>query len=201
MKWIHGMVIGFGMIGSLWAAPQPVAKDEAQGWLNHLLPLPHEITIAKSVTIKPADLGIVVKTDAGPVQRQILADLTALFQERAGQAPSGTAFQIILGVLDEKGQIEGHTVTDAVRLKSCPNSVQAYIIRPDGNNRLVVAALNEKGLYYGGQTLRQLLAAKLTRDAVTIPLATVTDWPDMEERGVWHAPFKAMPWMAALKLN
>jgi len=201
MKWMRWMVVGFGMIGSVWAAPQAVPEAEQQQWIKHLLPLPHEIAIAKSVTLKPADIGIVIRNDAGPVQVQILADLTALFQERAGQMPTGTTFQIILGVLDEKGQVEGRAVADAAHLKSCPNSAQAYLIRPDGDTRLVVAALNEKGLYYGAQTLRQLLAAKLTRDSIIIPLAVVTDWPDMEERGVWNSPFEAIPWMAALKLN
>ena len=134
------------------------------------------------------------------MQAQILEELTALFRERSGQAPTGAVFQIGLGVLDEKGRVEGRTVTDAGRLQACPNKAQAYIIRPDGESRLVVAALNEKGPYYGAQTLRQLLGAKLTRDAVSIPFATVTDWPVMEERGLWNSA-QVMPWLSSLKLN
>ena len=63
-----------------------------------------------------------------------------------------------------------------------------------------MAALDERGLYYGAQTLRQLLEAKFTADAVTIPLATVTDWPDMEERGSWNSA-RVVPFLSSLKLN
>jgi hypothetical protein len=176
------------------------AKLEQQEWVNHLLPLPHEIAIPKSVTLKPGEVGVVIKTNAGPVHQQIQAELATLFKERAGQAPTGTAFQIIFGVLDDQGRVEGHAASDAARLKSCPNPTQAYLIRPEGDHRLVVAALNERGLYYGAQTLRQLLEARFTADTITIPLATITDWPDLEERGSWNSA-RVVPFLSALKLN
>jgi hypothetical protein len=183
-----------------WAAPKAVPEAERQLWLNHLLPLPHEVAVERSVTLRPADVGLVIRADAGPVQAQIQAEITALFQEKAGQAPAGAGFQMVLGLLDDRGQVEGRAVADAGRLRSCPNPEQAYLIRPDGDDRLLVAALHERGLYYGAQSLRQLLAAKLTPAAVTIPLATVTDWPDMEERGSWNSG-PVVPFVASLKLN
>ncbi|NLY00092.1 MAG: hypothetical protein GXY83_28670 [Rhodopirellula sp.] len=200
MKWYWWTTIGLAMAGSVCAAPQAVPEAEQQQWLGHLLPLPHEIAVAGAVTRKPADVGIVVRIDAGPVHEQIYAELAALFQEGSGQIPTGSGFEILVGLLDDKGQVEGRAVPDAARLRSCPNSKQAYLIRPDGDNRLIVAALNERGLYYGAQTLRQLLTVRLKPDAVTIPLATVTDWPDMEERGSWNSA-RVIPFLSSLKLN
>ena len=43
MKWQRWMAAEFGIAGSLWAAPVAVPQGERQQWLNHLLPLPHEI--------------------------------------------------------------------------------------------------------------------------------------------------------------
>lgn len=201
MRHMRWMVILAGLTGLAGAAPRPATDTERQNWLNYLLPLPHEIVIDQAATFNPADIGLVIDAEAGPVQAQIRDELTALFQEPAGQAPTGSAFQIYLGVLDGQGRVGGQAVADAGRLKTCPNSRQAYLIRPAGDAGLVVAALDEKGLYYGAQTLRQLLSAGvLTNGSVRIPLAEVTDWPDMEERGIWNSA-RVVPRLAALKLN
>lgn len=85
-----------------------------------------------------------------------------------------------------------------------PHPEQAYIIRPIGSSGLVVAGLDDKGIYYGIQTLRQLLTARLTKTAVIVPLVTVTDWPDFEERGLWNSGLSSptqLPWLAGMKLN
>ncbi|NUQ61560.1 MAG: hypothetical protein HUU20_03675 [Pirellulales bacterium] len=194
------VVFGLAMVGSLSASPLAVPEAEQRQWLDHLLPLPHEITIGRSVTLKSADVAVVVNTDAGPVHEQIHAELRALFQGDVAREPAKEGFQILFGVLDGNGQVQGHAVPGAARLQSCPNAEQAYLIRPDGDRCLIVAALHERGLYYGAQTLRQLLEARFTPDAITIPLATVTDWPDMEERGSWNSA-RVVPFLASLKLN
>lgn len=186
--------------GSLWAAVRPVSEAEQHVWIQHLLPLPHAIAITQAAEVAPGEVGLLINAGAGPVQAQIRDELTALFQESAGHAPTGSAFQIFLGVLDGQGRVGGQAVADAGRLKNCPNSKQAYLIRPVGDAGLVVAALDETGLYYGAQTLRQLLSAGMTPGGVKIPLASVTDWPDMEERGIWNSP-RVVPSLSALKLN
>ena len=47
----------------------------------------------------------------------------------------------------------------------------------------------------------QLLAPKLTNEQVAIPLASVIDWPDVDERGLWNFDLDLIPWLASLKLN
>ena len=59
------------------------------------------------------------------------------------------------------------------------------MIRPVDGNRLVLAALDERGVFYAALTLRQLLESRFAGETVTLPLAVVTDWPDLAERGEW----------------
>ncbi|NOZ21557.1 MAG: hypothetical protein GXP25_10770 [Planctomycetes bacterium] len=179
----------------------PVPEDQAATWIDHLVPLPHEISITQKVTIPPGDISIRLRQDAGDIEKQSLTELKDLLRTMAGGAPSGTKFEILIGVLDEAGQVEGVAVDCAARLKELPNRDQAYLIQPVGQSKLVVAALDPKGVYYGVQTLIQLLGPGSTRDEIAIPLASVVDWPDMDERGLWNFDLDLIPWIASLKLN
>jgi len=174
----------------------PLSPAEQQGWLDWLIPLPHEIRVQRAVTVKPADVGLQPGPAPGAVTQQALSDLRGLFKERAGVDPSGAAFKIALKLADGTQQQAA-----AARLRGFPNSEQAYLIESDGDKALTVAALTEKGLYYGAQTVRQLLERTLAPAAVTVPLVSVADWPDFEERGMWNTPVSLCPWYASLKLN
>jgi hypothetical protein len=89
------------------------------------------------------------------------------------------------------------------RLKALPSSDQAYVFEPMGDDGLLLAALHGKGLFYAAATLVQLLAPRLTHERVTLPVAEIVDWPDLEERGLWNFPDPPtwIPWLASLKLN
>ena len=91
---------------------------------------------------------------------------------------------------------------DLQRLRDAPYPQQAYTIQNVSDNRLVVAALNERGVYHGVCTLRQLLEPELSSKAVAWPSLRVFDWPDMEERGLWNHPLSGwLPWTSLIKLN
>ena len=79
-----------------------------------------------------------------------------LFQEKTGAVPSGTAFEIIIGILDARNMVAGITVDNADRLDSLPNNDQAYIIRPV-DDKLILTGINGKGVYYAVMTLMQLI--------------------------------------------
>ena len=51
-------------------------------WTSYLLPLPHEIRIADSVRCKPGEVGIALREQAGPIERQGAAELEALFVDK-----------------------------------------------------------------------------------------------------------------------
>ncbi|MBT4485697.1 MAG: hypothetical protein HOC71_18675, partial [Candidatus Latescibacteria bacterium] len=180
-----------------------VTRTEQNEWLRHLIPLPHEITIQKKITLNPKDVSITVRNGAGEIEKNAANELKNLFEEKSGTAPSGTAFEIIIGTVDSRGKLDGITVENAGRLKELPNNNQAYVIQPHGSKKLILAALDQKGIYYAAMTLRHLLAPFISRESVAIPLAEVVDWPDLEERGLWlfSDPPNWIPWLSSLKIN
>jgi len=190
-----------GGVGSLWAEVATVADKEAAGWLDSLIPLPHEISIRQKVSLRPEVLAIRVRANASEVEKQALADLLTLIREKTGASPTGSEFEALIGVADEQGRLEGAAVEGFERLKTLPNKEQSYVIVPQGEKRLIVAGLGPPGVYYGAQTLCQLLERTLTKERVVVPLARVTDWPDLEERGLWNNDLDMIPWLASLKLN
>ena len=152
-----------------------------QLWTSNLLPLPHEIRIADSVRCKPGEVGIALRDQAGPIERQGAAELEALFVEKGAAKPNGGAFTIDIGVAPANS-------TAIERLQSLKNKAQAYLIEPRGRDGLVLTGLDERGVYYACQTLIQLLEPEMSQEQVHIPLAQVLDWPDMDERGLWNFP-------------
>ena len=165
-------------------------------WTSYLLPRPQEIRIADSVRCKPSEVGIALRDQAGPIEQQGAAELEALFVEKGRAKPDGRGFTIDIGVAEA-------TSAAMARLKGLHNKAQAYLIEPQGRDRLVLTSTDERGVYYACQTLIQLLEPEMSRDQVHIPLAEVMDWPDMDERGLWNFPEPEawIPWLAALKLN
>ena len=164
-------------------------------WKRYLLPLPHEITFWGDVECRPEGVSVVARPGAGAIEKHAAAMLERLCATAAGGKPVGGAFEIAIGVVDSG--------PDAERLRGLPNCEQAYTIRPEGQQRLVLAALSEPGISYAARTLRQLLEPMRAPDSIRIPLVSVTDWPDLNERGMWNfpPPEEWIPWMASMKLN
>ena len=182
-----------------------------QQLLRHLLPLPQEITIEDQLELHPSDIGIHLASNAGSLAEQAATELHQLFTEQANCTPEGDRFTITIGLPDEQGLL-ADTPIDIDRLQNLSvapatplarHREQAYLIRPVGQEQLLIGALDGRGLYYGARTLQQLLAATLSPERVSLPLVRVTDWPDLDERGLWNFPDEAesIPGLAALKLN
>ena len=112
---------------------------------------------------------------------------------------------IVLGLCDDKGKlVTNQMAPGAERLSKLPNADQAYRIVPLNDHTLALTATRPQGIYYAVQTLKQLIAAVPSAAAgkITIPLADVTDWPDMAERGMWGGDVNDdMPWLAQWKMN
>jgi len=185
--------------------------NQYQHLLRHLMPLPQEITISNQLELHPSDIGLHLTPNAGPLAHQAAAELRQLFTDRARCTPDGNRFTITLGVPDEQNKL-GDTPIDIARLLNPPiahttplacHREQAYIIHPVDQDQLLIAALNERGLYYGARTLYQLLSTSLSPEHVLVPLAHITDWPDLDERGLWNFPDEKewIPWLSSLKLN
>jgi len=185
------------------ATVSEVSENEQEQWLRYLIPLPKQISITHKVELPVSEIKITLREGAGDTEKAALNELLDLFGLQDEKGNVETRFEIRLGVCDTHGKIGDVTISGADELAGLPNREQAYLIRPAGENRLVLSALDERGVYYAAQTLRQLIESRLTGGRVAIPLVTVTDWPDMSERGVWgHAKTNSeLKWMSALKLN
>jgi len=180
----------------------PGTRQEQDQWLRWAIPLPKQISIDQKIELPAAEVRLRLRTGAGDVERNAAAGLTELFRTRANAAMITGRFEILVGVCDRQGRMDDVTIPEAGRLAGLPNWQQAYLIKPVEPNRLILTALDERGVYYAVQTLRQLLEGKFSGGRVTIPLVTVTDWPDLAERGEWGGNVvDEIKWMAGYKMN
>ncbi len=168
-----------------------------------LLPAPKEIRMAEGkVVIKPSTTILISngedRTAAETLQKEI-HDRTGmkLAIELATAAPKTTG-HISLGRLTDRS-LRSYLEAQGVKVDDDLGD-QAYVIRVTDSG-VLVAGRSAQGLFYGVQTLRQLLREQGGRGANTavlasragvpapheqlaIPSLTIRDWPSMEWRGV-----------------
>ena len=144
--------------------------------------------IEHKVVLQPDEVGVRLEPGTGDIGDHAAKELKTLFATKAGVEATGSGFEIVIGLA--RGAEAGRDLSEEERrrLSSLPNRDQAYLIKPVGENRLVLTALEPRGLYYAVRTLHQLLEPALSPRTISIPLAKITDWPDLEERGVWNFP-------------
>lgn len=194
-------------------AAVPVQSGEAHDWLLHVIPLPKEVVIDSKVVVA-ADEVVIVQGRKNPSQleRGAAQELVALFEDKAevkpplAQVVRSKAWNIVVGVADERGTVAGMKVRELERISAVLNAEQAYVIAPVGDNTLMLAATDPRGAYYAAKTLQHLLRPKFSgtgADAtVEIPLARIIDWPDMAERGQVHGTsLRDMEYLAEYKMN
>jgi hexosaminidase len=155
-----------------------------------LLPAPKEVRMAEGrFLIRPSTVILISegedRTAAETLQKEI-HELTGikLPVESATAAPK-TAGHISLGRLTDHGlrsylESQGDPVDDL----GGDLAAQSYVIRVTESGALV-AGRTAQGLFYGVQTLRQLLRPEGPGGkTLAVPALVVRDWPSMEWRGV-----------------
>jgi len=190
-----------GLRVCLGAGVVKVAKDEEQRWTDHVLPLPKEISIPKKAMLRPGDVRIVLSEGAGVAAQNAAAEVRQFFKDEAGAVPNGDGFEIVIGALGPNGAVAGTAVKGVERLREFPNRDQAYIIQPVGERKLVLTGLSDKGVYYAQVALRQLLGPVTNKEEIQMPLVSVVDWPDVEERGLWNCGLLVIDLAPSAKLN
>ncbi len=173
--------------------PTPVSPPDAEAWIRHTIPLPKQIEIKAKVIRAAAGIDIAEPAGVGGLGKQAGDELRAWVaaKSRAGK-PRNTTFSLQL-------QIGG---PEAAELKTLKNADQAYRIIPNqAGTALQMVALTGRGLYYAARTLQQLLRTNAEGN-VEIPLARVTDWPDLAKRGLWGSDcYDHLRWMGERKMN
>lgn len=134
-------------------------------------PLPQSISTAVDNIAKPKEVKIIGKSEADIVAVNLLQ---SLFSEN----DSNKEYTIYIG---EKSD-------SAVRKfrKHIPNKAEGYYLSIE-KDKIVVAGHDERGTYYGVQTLKQIMQDE------TLPIVTIKDYPDIMARGVVEG-FYGTPW-------
>jgi hypothetical protein len=144
-----------------------------------LIPQPRELRVEGA----PASLarGITIARPANAEDRFAASDLAAALKDRGIRVTSGETgpgIHVVLLRADAsaaRSLLRRHSATIDPAMHD-----EGYVIIPDGN-RLVVIGATSAGVFYGAQTVKQLVTgdgsqAKLYR-------ATIRDWPAMRYRG------------------
>jgi hexosaminidase len=157
-----------------------------------ILPAPKEVRLAEGKFVIQPSTTILIssvedRTAAETLQREIL-DRTGvkLLIEAVSAAPK-TSGHISLGRLTDRGlriYLESQGVKVGDDNGNHELAKQGYVIRSTDSG-VLVAGETAQSLFYGVQTLRQLLRPQgPSEKTLTIPALVIRDWPSMEWRGV-----------------
>lgn len=153
------------------------AEADAQGF--HLQPTPQKYVGSEDSVFIPARYSLQVgATLRGSAAEQLL---TGLFPDAAVTAD----FSVCIGMKGDKSVRKY-----AARI---PKQAEGYYLKIDKEG-IVVAGADRRGVFYGVQTLVQLIALP------KLPLVEVTDYPDVPYRGVVEG-FYGVPWSREARLS
>ena len=159
----HRYVLRAALAGLLTAA--------AQAQTPKLIPMPREI---HPIADKPILSGVRVVCAGCSSEDQFTADdLTRTLADRNVAAGSGTS-AITIQLVHSAGTSLPAGFDEAMR-------AEGYRIEPSSAGLTVTAATTE-GLFYGMQTVKQLIES--TNGHATLHAASVRDWPAMRYRGL-----------------
>lgn len=153
------------------------AEADAQGF--HLQPTPQKYVGSEDSVFIPARYSLQVgATLRGSAAEQLLA---GLFPDAAVTAD----FSVCIGMKGDKSVRKY-----AARI---PKQAEGYYLKIDKEG-IVVAGADRRGVFYGVQTLVQLIVLP------KLPLVEVTDYPDVPYRGVVEG-FYGVPWSREARLS
>ena len=153
------------------------AEADAQGF--HLQPTPQKYVGSEDSVFIPARYSLQGgATLRGSAAEQLLA---GLFPDAAVTAD----FSVCIGMKGDKSVRKY-----AARI---PKQAEGYYLKIDKEG-IVVAGADRRGVFYGVQTLVQLIALP------KLPLVEVTDYPDVPYRGVVEG-FYGVPWSREARLS
>ncbi len=207
----HAALLAALVTSALHGAPQlkELSPADVEHWSWHLVPLPRQIDMTQSVVLAPSEVALEVPNGAPVLLTQAAREL----REALGgtePTPDAAGFRLTLRI-DAADQ----------ELASLQNRDQAYRIAPaPGGAGLLLIGGGERGAYYAAKTMQQFITARRNGGAsagtkntsrapvphdeakVQIPLVRITDWPDLEVRGLWGSDSATqVRWMSDRKMN
>lgn len=207
-----------GSPGAPSSATVTLSDDEIRLVARHVVPLPKRMEISQLALVANEELTLLMPLEDNSLVGQMEADLSTAFRtlfavELKVRRQANLVGRVVLTNQPEKVAEFAIDTGQLARLGEVRVPSEAYIIRSftaSGDRptwqATTIAALDNRGLFYGVQTLVHMLrgVAKLGKHArgVAIPIAAVDDWPDLPERGLWGAyALERLPWLAERKMN
>ncbi len=143
-----------------------------------LVPAPRECTAVVSIPL--GDSGVRVSVEKNAEDEFAAKDVEEVLKSRDVRSSEHAAAVIRL----ERAQTgPGRELLARNHLKFEPAMHdEGYVILPDGAHGLAVIAETSAGLFYGAQTVKQLIRGT-GKDAVLL-VPTIRDWPAMAHRGL-----------------
>ena len=187
-------------VRALQLLPEPKEVRFAEGWLVERRASPPGPTgetpvapPALKMVIKPSTTILIGnsedRTAAETLQREIQDRTGMKLPIEAATAAPRTTGHISLGRLTDRG-LRAYLESQGVKVEGGPGAdgvefdKQGYVIRVTESG-VLVAGRTGQGLFYGVQTLRQLLRGEGSGGkTLGIPSLVIRDWPSMELRGV-----------------
>ena len=170
----------------------------------HLVPAPRECTAVQAIPI--GGIGFFVTAEKNAEDQFAVEDL---IEDRLGKRTVRQDAPFIR--LERAQSTPAQALLAANHLSFDPAMHdEGYIIVPDGQGGLAVIAETSAGIFYGAQTVKQLIRGS-GKDAVLL-VPTLRDWPAMAYRGIsddWsRGPLPSMDFLkreirtlAAFKIN
>ena len=144
----------------------------------HLIPAPRECTAVASIPLDSG--GIRIEAEHNADDEFAASDLEDALKARGVPAAAHDAVSVRLLHADSpaaKQILARHSLTLDPAMRD-----EGYAIVPDGTRGLAVIADTATGIYYGAQTVKQLVRG--AGNARTLLAPTLRDWPAMPHRGV-----------------
>jgi hypothetical protein len=183
IKWI------FAGLACLSLASHAQSNDAARAL--KILPAPKEVRMAEGrIVIKPSTTILIStvgdRTAAETLQKEIHDRAGMKLSIEFATAAPKTTGHISLGLVTDRG-LRSYLESQGIKsddLGGRDLDRQGYVIRV-GDSGVLVAGRTPQGLFYGVQTLRQLLRPEGPGGkTLAIPALVIRDWPSMEWRGV-----------------
>lgn len=134
-------------------------------------PTPQSVTVGEGSINKPQKVRVVASSNADKYAVTLLESLFDVSNNKKD-------FTVLIG---KKGDKEIRKYA-----KQIPNHSEGYWLSVE-NDKIIIAGNDDRGAYYGVQTLKQLL------DSDKLPLIQISDYPNITARGVVEG-FYGEPW-------
>ena len=152
-----------------------------------LLPIPKEVRVGEGAFDLTAHSRILIDAENAAEDRNGADTLSAEIEQQSGKKiPIDSSRRLLVSegviVLARLPESSVRSFLAGKGLEAESNfSDQGYLLYAD-KSRIVVAGKTGQGLFYGVQTLRQLLHPK--GSTLECPAVSIRDWPSMQWRGV-----------------